>query len=417
VDDARPSLLVRVRRIWNAHPLASDGVLAAVLFALALVSVRVTMVVLEEGGTPAAIPAWAAVLWLAALVGPLAVRRRLPLTSFAVVAAVYVASFRMLPEAQVSSVVLFVSMVSVGVHGRPAWRGRLRLVAVVALSALIVYDIAVTEAPEELEGVLELALGFGVALNVGYVGAAWLLGDTLRLRHEREAELERRNAELVVERERNARRAVMDERVRIARELHDVVAHHVSVMGVQAGAARRVLDRRPEAAAEALATIEDSSRRAVDDLHRLLGFLRSGDDPTDPDGLAPQPGLDRIGELVDAAAVAGLPVTVTVEGSPRRLPASVDLSAFRLVQEALTNTRKHAAACHASVVIRYQPELLEVEVVDDGRGPGTGTGQGTGNGLLGMRERVALHGGTLEAGARHEGGFRILARLPSKAAP
>ncbi len=416
MDDARPSPFQRVRRTWNTRPLLSDGVLAAVLFALALVSLRVTMVTLEEVGEPAAIPSWAAVLWLVALVGPLAVRRRLPLASFAVVAGVFV-PFRLwsVPEFEVSSVVLFVSMVSVGVHGRAPWRGRVRAVAVTAIAAALVYDIAVAEVPEELQGVLELALGFSVALNVGYLGAAWLLGDTLRQRHEREAELERRNAELVVERERNARRAVIDERVRIARELHDVVAHHVSVMGVQAGAARRVLDRRPEAAAEALATIEDSSRRAVDDLHRLLGFLRSGDDPTDPDGLAPQPGLDRIGELVDAAAVAGLPVTVTVEGSPRRLPASVDLSAFRLVQEALTNTRKHATADHASVVIRYLPELLEVEVVDDGRGPGTG--QGTGNGLLGMRERVALHGGTLEAGARHQGGFRILARLPSKAAP
>ena len=416
MDDTHLSLLGRVRRTWNTHPLVTDGLLAAAVLGLGLVSLRVTMVTLEEIGEPATIPSWAAVLWLVALVAPLAVRRTLPLASFAVVAAVFVA-FRLwgVPEAEMASVALFVSMVSVGVHGRPPWRDRLRLVAVAALGAALVYDIVVADVPTELQGVLELALGFGVALNVGYVGAAWLLGDTLRLRRERELELERRNAELVVEREHNARRAVMEERLRIARELHDVVAHHVSVMGVQAGAARRVIDRRPEAAVEALATIEDSSRRAVDDLHRLLGFLRSGDEPVDPDGLAPQPGLDRIGELVDAAAVAGLPVTVTVEGPPRRLPTSVDLSAFRLLQEALTNTRKHAAADRADVVIRYLPELLELEVVDDGRGPVAG--RRTGNGLLGMRERVALHGGTLEAGARHQGGFRVLARLPAKVTP
>jgi signal transduction histidine kinase len=406
--------------MWNAHPLVVDGLLAALLLGLGLVSLRVTMVTLEEVGEPPTIPFWAAALWLVALTAPLAVRRRWPLSSFAaVVTAFLVVRLWAVPEFDVSSVALFASMVSVGVHGRAPWRGRLRVLAVVGLAVALGYDIFVAEVPEELEGVLELALGFGLALNIGYVGAAWLLGDTLRLRHEREVELERRNAELVVERERNARRAVMDERLRIARELHDVVAHHVSVMGVQAGAARRVIDRRPEAAVEALATIEDSSRRAVDDLHRLLGFLRSGEDPVDGGDLAPQPGLDRIAELVETAAVAGLPVTVTVEGSPRRLPTSVDLSAFRLVQEALTNTRKHAAAGRADVVIRYLPEVLELEVVDDGRGPGTahGTGAGTGNGLLGMRERVALHGGTLEAGARHQGGFRVLARLPVKAAP
>jgi signal transduction histidine kinase len=203
---------------------------------------------------------------------------------------------------------------------------------------------------------------------------------------------------------------VLDERVRIARELHDVVAHHVSVMGVQAGAARRVLDRRPDQAAEVLSSIETSSRRAVVELHRLLGFLRRDGQA---DELAPQPDLGRLRELVGEAGHGALAIELVVEGEPRELPATLEVSAYRVIQEALTNARKHSGGTTATVRVDYRPAELAVEVLDDG-------GNGTmprlenvgGHGLIGMRERVSLHGGHLRAGPRPGGGFAVQATFP-----
>ena len=205
---------------------------------------------------------------------------------------------------------------------------------------------------------------------------------------------------------------MLDERVRIARELHDVVAHHVSVMGVQAGAARRVMRQQPEKAEEALASIEGSSRQAVLELQRLLGILRrEGQD----DALAPQPDLARLPELVAQAGGDELTVELRVEGEPRPLPGTVELSAYRVIQEALTNTHKHARATHSTVRVAYGPSALEVEVVDDGRGGAAPAGGG--HGLIGMRERVRLHGGHLRAGPRPGGGFAVHATFPLDGRP
>jgi signal transduction histidine kinase len=203
---------------------------------------------------------------------------------------------------------------------------------------------------------------------------------------------------------------VLDERVRIARELHDVVAHHVSVMGVQAGAARRVMERQPEKAQEALSMIESSSRQAVAELHRLLGFLRRD---SQTDGLAPQPGLRQLDSLINEVREAGLEVRVEVEGEARPLPSGVDTSAYRIVQEALTNTLKHAGPTRASVTIRYQSQAVELEIVDGGRGLPPQDGQeANGRGIIGMRERAYLHGGEFESGNVPEGGFLVRVRLP-----
>ena len=256
--------------------------------------------------------------------------------------------------------------------------------------------------------------------------AAWLLGDAARERREREELLAQRNRELEAERAENARRAVLDERVRIARELHDVVAHSVSVMGIQAGAARSVLGRDPDAAATALQSIEQTSRAAVVELQRLLGFLRQeerdrlegGDDRT------PQPGVDQLGPLVAQASAAGVRTDLTADGTPRDLPSGLAVSVYRIIQEALTNTLRHADARQAEVLLRYRDDALEVEVLDDGRGPdapgrprGDAPGRaGGGHGLLGMRERVALHDGRLETGSRTGGGYRVWAQLPLPAA-
>ena len=238
----------------------------------------------------------------------------------------------------------------------------------------------------------------------------WWLGNAMRARREKESELTERTAQLEREREENARRAVFEERVRIARELHDVVAHHVSVMGVQAGAARRVMDGHPAKAKDALSSIEIASRQAVTELQRLLGFLRQAGER---DGVAPQASMRNLGVLVGKMREAGLHVAFMTDGEERPLPTSIDLSAYRIVQEALTNTLKHAGPSKSSVTVRYEDDAVEVEILDDGGGQAAGTSHdGSGVGLIGMKERVSLHGGELETGPRASGGFLVRAKLP-----
>ena len=241
---------------------------------------------------------------------------------------------------------------------------------------------------------------------------AWLAGFALRERAAQAEAAEERAIQAEREREENARRAVFEERVRIARELHDVVAHHVSMMGVQAGAARVVIDRDRGKAKEALSAIESSSREAVAELHRLLGFLRQAGDRDD---LAPQPGLGQLSRLAASMSDSELAVEVSIEGESRSLPPTVDVSAYRIVQEALTNTLKHSAASHADVHVRYWPDELEVEIIDDGRPSGVPSSASGGLGLIGMRERAALHGGQLSAGPAAGGGFTVKVRLPTQA--
>jgi signal transduction histidine kinase len=210
------------------------------------------------------------------------------------------------------------------------------------------------------------------------------------------------------ERELAAREAVVDERARIARELHDAIAHNVSMMVVQAGAERRVLDESHGSTREVLETVEEIGRNALTEMRRLVGMLRTDED----DPLAPQPGLGDLATLVGQVREAGLPVELRVEDEPRALPVGVELSAYRIVQEALTNALKHAGDAHASVCVRYGADSLELEVVDDGAGANAELATGGGHGLVGMRERVALYGGRFEAGHRPAGGFTVRVLLP-----
>ena len=298
------------------------------------------------------------------------------------------------------------ALYSAAVHGE----GRRRVVVLAVCVSVIVAEV-VREIYFGIPAVAGkiLTQGFIVFYNVVVLAMPCALGSLVRTLRQRQGELAERSRQLEVEREENARRAVFDERVRIARELHDVVAHHVSVMGVQAGAARLVMEREPVKAAEALAGVESSSRQAVVELHRLLGFLRR---EGDEDDLAPQPGLRQLDDLVAQMADAELAVDLRVDGDPRPLPSTVELSAFRIVQEALTNTLKHAGVSKAQVRLCYRPGEVEVEVVDDGRGDrGAPAGSG-GHGLIGMRERVGLHGGRLTTGPRAGGGFAVQATFP-----
>jgi signal transduction histidine kinase len=231
-------------------------------------------------------------------------------------------------------------------------------------------------------------------------------------RHQNVA-LEAANRELAEQRELQAQAAVAVERGRIARELHDVVAHNVSMMVVQAGAAGRVLDGDQPDVRNALEVIAATGRETVDEMRTLLGVLRSEDGQA---ALKPQPGLADLEQLIDGVREAGLPVTLRIEGVPRPLPAALDLSAYRIVQEALTNTVKHAGPARAEVTVRYEDGQVALKIADSGHGPdgvpGPLTGRGTGHGLVGMRERAAMLGGDLEAAPTDGGGFTVRARLP-----
>lgn len=220
------------------------------------------------------------------------------------------------------------------------------------------------------------------------------------------------NQQLLAQREAMAQAAVVDERVRIARELHDVVAHHVATMTVHAGAARQVIDADPAAAAASLHHIEQSGRDAVDELHRLLGFLRRGSDSGDGAHRAPVPSLRHLDRLVDTFP---LEVTVEVDGDLEGVPASLDVSVYRIVQEALTNVVKHSSASAATVAIDVGADLITVAVTD--RGEPTGAGSGTGHGVMGVRERAALHGGTVEVGPDGDRGWAVRAHLPRDGRP
>jgi signal transduction histidine kinase len=243
--------------------------------------------------------------------------------------------------------------------------------------------------------------------DFGFIGALMLapllVGMAIRTRAHEARELTRRAERL----EREQLAAVAEERARIARELHDVIAHSVSVMVVQAGAAEEVLTRSPARAVDPIRAVQETGRQALVEMSRLVGLLREDGEEL---GLAPQPGIDALGALLAQVRDSGLPVELRVDGERRPLPLAVELSAYRIVQEALTNALKHAGEARAEVRLRYRPEAFEVEIVDDGGGDGTG--HVGGHGLAGMRERVSVFGGEFAAGRRHEGGFRVRALLP-----
>jgi signal transduction histidine kinase len=268
-----------------------------------------------------------------------------------------------------------------------------------------------------------LALVLGGAVSVAYnepghspgevvfipvlFGIGWLLGFALRERVEQAEAAEARATQAERERETAARIAVAEERARIARELHDIVAHAVSVMVLQVGAVRHKLPQELDGDSAALKSVEQTGRAALGEMRRLLGAMRSDGDELER---SPQPGLARLEPLIAEIGQAGLPVRLQVEGERFPLPAAIDLSAYRIVQEGLTNALKHAGASQVDVLVRYAPGEMQIEVRDDGAGGGPG--DGLGHGLIGMRERVKIYGGEMSAGTAPGGGFLLSARLP-----
>jgi signal transduction histidine kinase len=241
------------------------------------------------------------------------------------------------------------------------------------------------------------------------VGGPFLVGRIVNARIQLARELREKATRLERDQAEKQKLAVAEERARIAREMHDVVAHNVSVMVVQASAARRMIDRDPDRAREALSSVEQTGREALAEMRKMLDVLRAEGEGA---ALAPQPSIDELEALIDLARQAGLDVDLEVEGERRRVSSSVDLSTFRIIQEALSNTIKHADAAHARVRLRFGDHEMEVDVVDDGHGVRPHSENGSGQGLVGMRERVAMLGGRLEAGYRANGGFEVRATLP-----
>ncbi|WP_245743828.1 sensor histidine kinase [Lentzea fradiae] len=356
--------------------------------------------------------------WVFALSVPLVVRRRYPVPVMVVVSVLFIlAQVQRIGDNFVPSAILFMAIYTVGAWERNRFLARWsRIGVIIAMFLWLGFNLvrALIGPPGEFEnaaGPMDPMLAsvlYGLEFNIFFFVFAYLMGEMAWTAARRQTQLEFQAEELRRSQERNTRGAIAAERMRIARDLHDVVAHHVSVMGIQASAARRVLDSDAEMARDALQTVEKTARTAISELRGLLGVLRA-DAETDSKAA---PGLDDVPELLDNARAAGLEVSHGVYGDPREVPSAVALSAYRVVQEALTNVVKHANARHVDVRMRFLESALEVEVADDGRGLST-SGE-SGFGLVGMRERLAVHGGSLEAGPRRSAGYLVRASLPTE---
>jgi len=388
-----------IRRRWALSPLAADMLLSMALTVLSLGAL------VGPRERPYGPVSWAAIALTLAGTLPLMARRRHSMAVFAV-AAVAEALFLVLGPLTRPGAGLGLAVSLYTLASRTERRVSLRLASLSAgVNALVLLvGIALGRADSVVNIVGITAL----------VGGSWSLGENVRTRRAYLGQLEERARRLEAEREEDARRAVQEERARIARELHDVVAHHVSAIAVQAGVAAAIAERQPERAREALTFIQQTSRQALAEMRALLTVLR-GDEEVGAER-APQPSLAQVAQLVGQSRAAGLSVTLEVEGAVRPLPEALDLSAYRIVQEALTNSLKHAGRSQARVLVHYAPDALELEISDNGHGAGpnamAAAGDGAGRGLIGMRERVALFGGELVAGPASDHGFRVRARLP-----
>lgn len=420
-DDRRP-LTRRDARV--------DAWIAVLALALGLTTLGLSAVIVAADDAAASPSGVESVLWLVALCAPVAFRRRLPVTVLVVVSLVFLAAqLRGYPDTLTPSIVEFVAIFTANAWA--ARRGVALVVSVVVTAVMFVWlgvwlrSVSVSDGTVP-DPVTLASIAYTLAYNGIVLVTAIAFGRAARLSASRLHALERAGVGLRAAQELVADRAINEERTRLARELHDVVAHHVAVIGIQAGAARRTLDR-PDVARGALSAVESTARTTIDELDRLLSVLRSSDGESGP---APA-GLDALPELLAATRALGLDVRFTVGGEGRDVPESIGVTLFRITQEALTNTLKHGNASVADVRLCYHDRTVEVVILDDGRSragqstpPTAGSDDrpvdprvtapsgGAGRGQRGMRERVDLHGGELEFGPRPRGGYRVRAVLP-----
>ncbi len=389
------------RALWFSDPLAQDALIAALITAASLLGLLVHFHVdIPEGALDSSnrsLDLLGVVLALLQTV-PLAWRRVAPVAVLAITASAMFLFFALGYFPSFASFGFLLALYTVAAHRDR----RMSIPAALASGAVVLLILLVSREPIELDTIFAECL---------VVGAVWFIGDGLRYKRGQVSRLEDRATRLEREREEAAQKAVAEERRVIARELHDMVAHNVSVIVAQSAAAQRVFDAEPEEGRTALSSIEESGRQALVEMRRLLGLLRTQDDR--PDIRDPQQGLEDLDILLAQVRDAGLQVRLVVEGTPRYLPPGLDLSAFRIVQESLTNVRKHSAAVRAEVVIRYDVSWLVLSITDDGpsrdtRSPGLLRAR---YGHLGMRERVALFQGRIRAGPRSGGGYEVTASL------
>ena len=378
----------------SRHPKLVDGVPAFFFLVLGLASAK-----------PAAF------LWLLPLVAAMSVpvmfRRRYPVQAFAV--AVAAGAVQVLTDTR--PLLGCDLAIPVLLYTLAAYRPRRQ--SVPGLVVCLIGSVAAVTVwvPNALGAVQQI--GLALVIFGGTALLAWVLGDSMAYRRAYLTSLEDRAARLEREQQANAQIAAAAERARIARELHDVIAHNVSVMVVQADGASYALRSDPERAAAALAAISRTGRQALGEMRRLLGVLRSGDERVD---LAPVPGLAQLRELLGQARDAGMAVSLTIDGEPRDVSEGAGLAAYRVVQESLTNTRKHGGpGAAAAVRMTYRPGGLVLQVTDDGLGA-LAASDGTGHGLTGMRERIEMYGGTVQAGPLPGGGYQVTALLPDSCA-
>ncbi|WP_217207181.1 sensor histidine kinase [Streptomyces sp. AC550_RSS872] len=401
----------RLYDFLRRHPTGVDAFWAIVLCGISVLTVAVR----EEGGqNPPGTGSEAVVVPVVLLLClVIALRRRMPEKMLLLAIGVGLAQLALDVATTAANFAFLVIVYTVAATGA-RWASRLALA--VGLCAAPVAQLRWPEQDSSILGTVALMIFTSVPFAL-----AWVLGDSIRTRRAYYEQLEERATRLEKEREAQAKVAVAAERARIARELHDVVAHNVSVMVVQADGAAYVLDAAPDQAKKALETISSTGRQALAEMRRLLGVLRTGEHQESGE-YVPQPDVEQIDDLVQQCRSSGLPVDFKVEGTPRPLPSGVELTAYRIVQEALTNTRKHGGPnAGASVRLVYFDDGLGLLVEDDGKGAPhelyeDGGADGEGHGLIGMRERVGMVGGTLDAGPRPGGGFRISALLPLKPA-
>jgi signal transduction histidine kinase len=388
-----------VRTLWRQLDRYGDAAIAIALLVFGLVNIA------TSPGRSYPPPRALDFLFLVAVAVPFVARRRAPLAVLAVVMGASLAWIYVLfPLSQQGPFEAFVALIAATYAAAAYTSGR---DAAVSLGVVVVGVAA---------GVLTGALGGQPAGDyipfALWIAVAYVVGRVFRRRQLLAAQLGDRLASVERDRDADARRAVAEERARIARELHDVIAHSVSVMVVQAGAGERVLEEDPQSARESFRSIRETGGQTLIEMRRLLGLLRHDEHAL---SLAPQPSIARLGGLVHDVSAAGLPTSLRIEGAQKPLAPGIELSAYRIVQEALTNVRKHAAAGRADVVVSYGNDDVTIEVLDDGTGGPNGNGSG--HGLIGMRERAALYGGTIVAGVRPEGGFRVRAVLPLQHQP
>ena len=389
-----------IATVWRRVEPVTDPALAAALLAFGLYDISMHVSDSSFPGSP-----MAHAVFLAVSVLPLAWRRRTPLAVLlAVMSATLVWTYALYSLDQQGPLEGFIALV-VAVYTAAAYTSgsAARASAAIVSAGLLAGVVSGLAGGEPAGNILPFTLWIIVSYGIGRI---------LRRRQLVAAQLGQQVSLLEREREQRVQQAVADERARIARELHDVIAHSVSVMVVQAGAGERVLEQEPEQARQALLSIRETGSQTLVEMRRLLGLLRHTEEAL---SFAPQPGIARLGILVEEVRAAGLPTQLQVEGQPKPLAPGIELSAYRIVQEALTNVRKHAGPANAEVLVGYGAHEVTLEIRDDGIGPGNRASSG--HGLIGMRERVALYDGSLETGPRPGGGFLVRARLPLQHQP